>query len=288
MPSPDAPLSTTGLALRVALFAFLEIAGVWLFGNLFNGLGGYVIAAFLGTFAAAAVANGIAMRVWERGQLADIGLGWTPVSVRHLVIGLFGGVGAALLAIVPPLITRQVWFQRDTTVAAGFGPFIFVTVVLLFAAIGEEMLFRGYGFQLLMGHLGPFATILPFAIVFGFAHAAGSVNFSAMALLNTTLWGVILGFAFLRSGDLWLPIALHFGWNWALSLLGAKVSGYTMGVTGYSLHWGAATLFSGGDYGPEASLFTLPILVLLFFYLRRAPIVRHPAFLLRQLDLEDI
>jgi membrane protease YdiL (CAAX protease family) len=264
----------------------LEIAGLWLFGNLIMPLAGYVIAAALGTFAAAAVANGIAMRIWERGQLADIGLGWTAPSARHIIVGLFGGVGAALLVVLPPLLTGQARFVRDPALAAGLGPVVFVTVVLLFGAIGEEMLFRGYGFQLLMGYLGPFATILPFAVIFGFAHA-GSPAFSGMAFLNTTVWGFLLGYAFLRSGDLWLPIGLHFGWNWALTLFGTKVSGYTMGVTGYALRWSAGDLMSGGDYGPEASLVTFPVLVLLFFYLRRAPVLRQPAFLLRYLDLED-
>mgnify|MGYP005810165839 CR=1 FL=1 len=280
-------LSKTGLALRVGLFAFLELAGLWLFANLFLSLAGYVVAAALGTFAAAAAANAIAMRVWERGLLADIGLGWSAFSLQHLILGLFGGLGGALLVLWPPILTGQARLVRDPSLAAGIGPVIFVTVILMFSAIGEEMLFRGYGFQLLMGYLGPFATILPFAILFGFAHA-GSPAFSAMAFLNTAAWGFLLGYAFLRSGDLWLPIGLHFGWNWALTLLGARVSGYIMGVTGYALHWSASDLMSGGQYGPEASLVTFPVLVLLFVYLRRAPIVRHPAFLLRHLDPDEL
>jgi membrane protease YdiL (CAAX protease family) len=278
-------LSKTGLALRVGLFAFLELAGLWLFANLFFSLAGYVVAAALGTFAAAAAANAIAMRIWERGLLADIGLGWSPFSLQHLILGLFGGLGGAVLVVWPPILTGQARLVRDPSLAAGIGPVIFVTVILIFGAIGEEMLFRGYGFQLLMGYLGPFATILPFAIVFGFAHA-GSPAFSGMAFLNTAVWGFLLGYAFLRSGDLWLPIGLHFGWNWAFTLLGARVSGYIVGVTGCALHWSASNLMSGGEYGPEASLVTFPVLVLLFFYLRRAPIVRQPAFLLRNLDLE--
>lgn len=281
------PLTKAGLALRAGLFAFLEIAGLWLFANVIFPLAGYVIAAALGTFAAAAVANGLALRIWERGLLADIGLGWSPHSARHVLVGLFGGVGAVIVVVLPPLLTGQAHLVRDPSLAAGPGPVLFVSVILLFGAFGEEMLFRGYGFQLLMGYMGPFATILPFAMIFGFAHS-GSPAFSNMALLNTSVWGFLLGYAFLRSGDLWLPISLHFGWNWALTLFGSKVSGYTMGVTGFALRWSAGDLLSGGEYGPEASLFTLPVLVLLFFYLRRAPLVRQPAFLLRHLDLEDL
>ncbi len=279
-------LTKTGLALRVGVFAFLEIAGLAIFGPLLYPIGGYVIAAQLGTFAAAAVANAFAMRIYERGQLADIGLGWSEVSPRHLGIGLAGGIGAALVVLVPPLLTGVAHLRKDPTLASGPGPLLFLSIVLLFGAIGEELLFRGYGFQLLMGYFGPFATILPFGVIFGFAHSA-NLNFSLMGLINTICWGIVLGYAFLRSGDLWLPIGLHFGWNLTLPLFGVPISGFTMGVMGYAMRWSAGDLLSGGEYGPEASLLLFPVLVALFYGLYRAPIQRQAAFLLRYLDLEE-
>ena len=48
------------------------------------------------------------------------------------------------------------------------------------------------------------------------------------------LFGVLFGYAYLRTSALWLPIGLHFGWNVVLPLFGANLSGFTMGVTGYS------------------------------------------------------
>jgi hypothetical protein len=152
---------------------------------------------------------------------------------------------------------------------------------LLFGAVGEEMLFRGYAFQVLVHAIGPFATILPMGVVFGLAHSLNQ-NFTALALLNTILWGVVLGYAFIRSGDLWLPIGLHFGWNWTLPLFGANLSGFTMDVTGYALQWKIGALWSGGAYGPEGGLLTSAIVVALLFFLHRAPIQQQDAFLLRE------
>ena len=72
----------------------------------------------------------------------------------------------------------------------------------MFGAIGEEMLFRGYAFQVLIGYLGPFATILPFGILFAFAHLGnpgqGSPVVGWIAPVNTALWGILLGYAFVR------------------------------------------------------------------------------------------
>ncbi len=68
---------------------------------------------------------------------------------------------------------------------------------------------------------------------------------------------------------LWLPIGLHFGWNLALPLLGSNLSGFTMGVTGYALHWSAGNLWSGGGYGPEGGLPATLIVIVLFVAVRR-------------------
>jgi hypothetical protein len=145
---------------------------------------------------------------------------------------------------------------------------IFISVALLLGAAGEEMLFHGYAFQLLTRSIGPFATILPVSILFGMAHM-GNQHATLLGIFNTTVWGVLLGYACWRSGALWLPIGLHFGWNLALPLFGANLSGFTMSVTGYALHWSAGNLWSGGDYGPEGGLPTTVAVAVLFWIVSR-------------------
>jgi len=77
-----------------------------------------------------------------------------------------------------------------------------------------------------------------------------------------------------------LPIGLHFGWTWTLPVLGVNLSGFTMGVTGYSMQWKVGDLWSGGAYGPEGGLLTSAVVIALFFYLHKAPIQHQEAFLL--------
>jgi membrane protease YdiL (CAAX protease family) len=85
-----------------------------------------------------------------------------------------------------------------------------------------------------------------------------------------------LGYAYIRSRDLWLPIGIHFAWNWALVVFGLNVSGFKMGVTGFVVRWRVSDLWSGGSYGPEASVLTCGIIVGLIVLLYRAP-VQPPA-----------
>jgi membrane protease YdiL (CAAX protease family) len=105
-------------------------------------------------------------------------------------------------------------------------------------------------------------------------------NAGYLGLANTAGFGILFGYAFLRSYDLWLPIGLHFGWNVTLPLFGVNVSGLKIGVTGYTLEWTAGSLWSGGEYGPEASILTSAAMLILFAYLWKAPIRRQSAVLL--------
>jgi len=270
-----------GTILRVGVFVFLALLGYIIFPAIMELVAGsLVVASALGFFAAAAVANAIALRIYERGKLSDIGLGWTAASARNLALGVAGGAGAALIVILGPILVRVADIEPAANAHVQWGSVILLSIVLVFGAVGEEMLFRGYGFQVLVRAMGPFATILPFGVLFGLAHSP-NLNFSALAFVNTTLWGILLGYSFIRSGDLWLPIGLHFGWNWIFPLFGVNLSGFTILVTGFSVHWKVGALWSGGPYGPEGGLLTTAIVVALFFYLQKAPVQQQPAFLLQ-------
>jgi len=271
------------VSLRVGIFAFLEIIGLVVFAWVMMPVAGLLATAALSTFAAAAVANAVALRIYERARLADIGLGWGADSFRNLALGFGGGAGAALIVLLLPLAARVAEIRPDADNPGNWGSFAFLSLVLLFGAVGEEMLFRGYGFQVLLASVGPFATILPVGVLFGFAHT-GNQNSMWLGLVNTMLWGFLFGWAFLRSGDLWLPIGIHYGWNLLLPLAGVNLSGFKMGVTGYKMHWFAGLLWSGGDYGPEASLLTTAVVGALFLYLWRAPIRKQSAYLLRGME----
>ena len=282
--TPTQRSKNLGVLLRVAMFAVIAILGYFIFPTMLLWLLGErvtIVIATLGTFAAAAVANAIVLRIYERGQLADIGLGWTVASRRNLALGILGGIGAGLIVLVGPILVRVADLEPVPDEHFRWPSLLFISIVLLFGAVGEEMLFRGYAFQVLVRAIGPFATILPTSVLFGLAHS-DNLNFSWLALTNTILWGIVLGYAFLVSGDLWLPIGVHFGWNWILPLLGANLSGFTMGVTGYSMHWKIGGLWSGGAYGPEGGLLTSVTAIAMFFYLQKAPIQHQEAFLLRE------
>lgn len=82
----------------------------------------------------------------------------------------------------------------------------------------------------------------------------------------------MLGACYAVSRSLWLPIGLHFGWNFAQAgIFGTPVSGSDNSAGGI-LHsvLDGPTLISGGDFGPEATIFAVLVCsTLTVVFLRR-------------------
>lgn len=149
--------------------------------------------------------------------------GW----LRNIGLGSLLGAATLLLAALLTTVTRGVHFRFD---AAGPGvigrTLVGSLLIFVFAAAAEEMLFRGYPLQTLtranLTWLGVLLTSVPFAAV----HLNNPHAVPGFTFVNTALAGVWLAIAYLRTRSLWLPLALHWSWNWAqASLLGFPVSG---------------------------------------------------------------
>jgi len=268
MPAHADPLR---VALQIGLYIFFYLLFLSLFA--LSGLAallGMLAGSALGVFVSAVATNILTLRIYEGRSLADIGFHWNRTSAHNLVWGLVGGIASALVALAGPLATHAASLQPGG-MEAHWRTFVWVSLMLVFGAAGEEVLFRGYGFQVLLRSAGPYSTVLPVGVLFGLLHAFNP-HPSYISVANTAAFGVLFGYAFLRSRDLWLPFGLHFGWNFTLPLFGAPVSGLKIGITGYEMQWNAGALWSGGDYGPEASILCSGVLVALFVFVRKAPI----------------
>ena len=89
-------------------------------------------------------------------------------------------LGALLLLLLP---------KGSTTLARGLA-LVFATAMLACGAAGEELLFRGYGFQIMLAEIGPFATILPVSVLFALLHGANP-NANWYGIANTAGFGAV-------------------------------------------------------------------------------------------------
>ncbi len=123
-------------------------------------------------------------------------------------------------------------------------------VGLLAAALGEELIFRGYPLRRLADAIGPGAATGLLAIGFAVAHLPNP-NVSALGAANIALAAVWLSVAFF-SGGMGLAWGLHAGWNVTLSVVfDAPVSGVRFDVPGVDYTLGRHAWVGGGAFGPE-------------------------------------
>jgi len=130
----------------------------------------------------------------------------------------------------------------------------------ILAAIGEELALRGGAFRILEDTFGTTAALVGSAALFGLLHAvnpgATAVSTAAIALEA----GVLLGAAYALTRNLWLPIGIHFGWNFTEGgVFGTAVSGFAGNNGVFSVTLAGPTLLSGGRFGPEASIVAVAV-----------------------------
>ncbi|MCG8468668.1 MAG: CPBP family intramembrane metalloprotease [Gemmatimonadetes bacterium] len=189
--------------------------------------------------------------------LGDLGLGW---ALGVLLIGSAIGVLAA-----PGWVSWAPASEPGSAVAAALR----LLGLLFIAAFVEELLFRGYPFQVLLTRFGPTTAVVTTSLLFGAGHLQNP-NVSALAVVNITLAGALLGVAYLRTGSLWLATGVHVGWNWAMGLTELSVSGLPQfGMPGIEAVVSGPGLWTGGDFGPEGGLVVTIVSLLAIFWMWR-------------------
>ncbi|MGA8576534.1 MAG: type II CAAX endopeptidase family protein [Candidatus Cybelea sp.] len=201
-------------------------------------------------------------------------------ALRDLALGgLFGAILFSLVVLELALGR----FYRIVATHATWGIAI-AALFFLADALFEELLFRGVIFRLIQEWTGTWIALAVSAAIFGFAHAAnpGATWVSSLAIALEA--GVLLGAAFVVTGNLWFPIGLHFAWNFFEGpIYGTQVSGAVLHTSALAAHLAGPRILTGGPFGPEAGLAAIvtclaAAIVLLAIAVRRRLIVA-PAWL---------
>ncbi|MEV0136069.1 CPBP family intramembrane glutamic endopeptidase [Dactylosporangium sp. NPDC050688] len=191
------------------------------------------------------------VRRTERRAPVEVAVaGAAPKVGRGVLVGF--GMFAAVIGAIAVTGSYRVdgWGSASGAVAlVGF---------MAAAAVTEELIFRGVLFRIVEERLGTWGALVLTALLFGLAHLPNP---------NATLWsalavaveaGALLAAVYAATRNLWVPIGVHFGWNFAAGgVFGTEVSGNDTpqglldGVTS-----GPAVL-SGGGFGPEGSVWAL-------------------------------
>lgn len=146
-------------------------------------------------------------------------------------------------------------------------------------AVAEELLFRGVLFRIIEERTGTWIALALTGVVFGAMHLANP---------DATLWGAtaiaieagfMLAACYAATRNLWIPIGLHLGWNFAAGgIFSVAVSGNGESKGLLDASTSGPVALSGGAFGPEGSLYAVlagVVLTVVFLWLakRRGHIV---------------
>lgn len=217
--------------------------------------------------AVAIAAYCLLFRFYEKRRITEFSI---KSLGKNLLIGL-------LLGIVLQSLTVLVIYLKGGYEIVSVNSFIYVIPALTMAftsSIIEEILLRGIMFRIIEEKLGSYLALLISAIFFGLMHA-GNPNSSLILSLGLAIQaGLLLGVSYIYTRNLWLPIALHFAWNFMQAgIYGAVVSGVTVEKSLITSKITGAEWYTGGEFGPEGSIqatvFCLIAMVILLYLCHR-------------------
>ncbi len=162
----------------------------------------------------------IFMKFVDKEPLIKLGF-QTKNRLKDFVVGILIGAvvmssGYLLLLFLEEIQFVQTLFDTKEIILS--------ISLFIIVAIAEEVLFRGYILKNLMTSFNKYIALIVSSVIFAVMHGFNP-NIDLLGLTNLFLAGILLGFSYIYTKNLWFPIALHLSWNLFQTVFGFNVSG---------------------------------------------------------------
>lgn len=208
----------------------------------------------------------------DRRSFVSLGFGRKD-ALRDLGLGVT--IGLAMMASCIALFFLCGWGHWQISGNFAASAMTLATIAMIFNTVTQEVLVRGYVQQTVQARFGRITAVIVSAFFFLSLHL-GVIKDQPLPALSLLAAGILLGTAYAMSGNLWLPIGLHFGWNVLQGpVLGQAVSGQAVDAGGQCLQIAGPAFMTGGKFGVEGGLIGIAVTMLatplvLLLYRRRA------------------
>jgi uncharacterized protein len=229
-----------------------------------------VYAELIAALAASAIMlRSIDQRGWSAIDLTRAAARWRAITGGFLAGGLPIAAVCGVLALVGLL-----QFVPSAATGTWMGAAFRISLVLVPAALAEELICRGYLLTVARDVVGVRWAVLGTSVMFGMLHMAND-GATPISVAVVTLSGLLLASVRLVMNSLYAAWMAHLAWNWVMAaLLHATVSGIQFEAPGYRAVTSPPAWLSGGQWGPEggvmAALGMVGALIYLYvFHVRR-------------------
>ncbi len=205
-------------------------------------------------------------RVYEKRKIKELG---ASSFVKNAIAGCIIGLALQSFFILVIYVAGTYSVLHVNPASTLITPFAFA----LTAGFTAEILIVGVAFRLLEEQSGTVIALVVFIILFAVLHintkGATFVSIGATAMQA----GFMLPAAYVFSRNLWLPIFLHFSWDFAEPGIFGGINSSTSIAQGlFTNKITGSTLLTGGSAGPQDSLQSLILCLLtgaLFLFLAK-------------------
>jgi membrane protease YdiL (CAAX protease family) len=188
--------------------------------------------------------------------------------------GSFANLGFFTGFLLQSLFIFVIFIAGDYTIvqANAFSDMIPAFITALTAGFVAEIIIIGIVFRLIEQQFGTAISITIMLIIFIIAHS-GVRDGNLISVLSTSInAGLLLPAAYVFSRSLWLPIFMHFAWDFTEpGIYGAINPGISVTKSLFDSKISGPRFITGGPLGPQNSIQAFIIcLVLGFIFLRLA------------------
>jgi len=206
-----------------------------------------------GRAAWAVAATWLACRM-VRWPMGDASLRDSRWWVRVLQGVALGAAMLAFVSLVPVALGHQQFRASKADLFEIAATFLWGGLACVWIAISEELWLRGFVLQQIHRAKGKWVAAAATGFIFGAFHV-GNLGTTGMAIFNVALVGVWLALTVFRTGSMWLAVGFHFIWDllqfgfWGVPMSGAAGRASVLVPLPSN-----DTLWTGGEFGPEAGL----------------------------------
>ena len=194
---------------------------------------------------------------WIYTKYIERRAGKSDLAVDIPLIGLGVLSGVAIIGIPMILLYLMGYYQYISY--SGFQAVLGVGLVILAAAILEELLFRGALFAISERYFGTIVALVSQTLLFAGLHLFNDNLGGWLSILSTALIGGMWTLMYMVRRNIWMIGLHHAAWNFTIFLTGLPLTGQEdwRAAAPMQSDFVGSRLMTGGAAGPEESILVL-------------------------------
>jgi uncharacterized protein len=232
----------------------------WFHIDPYTPLGGFTV---MGSFAVAVIMASWIMAKIEARSLADYGLPWRRAFCGQFWQGAAISFSSLTILLLVLRLVGAFSFGTPQLHDPGILKYgAFWAVVMFLSALLEDFFYRGYLLFTLSTGIGFWPAAIVTSLWMGGMHYLNPGG-HGLGPVAATEYCLVTCLVLRRTGDLWMPLGIHSGWNWGAVFFYGMTSG---GFAGHPHFLNASfhgpLWLTGGAFGAEAGWPNLALLTI--------------------------